>query len=241
MRKTIVAAAIAIAAGAGFASDESHAQTMNLTTYGLQFEELEYRRGEKNEDLFVFNGDAYVGTDELKLRWQGEGEYDLDAKVFEGLENRIVAQVPISTFFDAKAGVRFDTPDGPDRMYGVIGVAGLAPQWFEVDLDLFVSEKGDASSRVDLEYETLLTNRLILTTSADVDFAFSDDEEIGIGSGFSSAEVGARLSYDIWDRRVSPYLGVVYDLLLGDTARYAKNEGEDTGGWRFVVGTKIVF
>jgi hypothetical protein len=42
-----------------------------------------------------------------------------------------VGQIPISDFFDAKAGARFDTPEGSDRTYAVLGVAGLAPQWFD--------------------------------------------------------------------------------------------------------------
>jgi copper resistance protein B len=39
-----------------------------------------------------------------------------------------------------------DSPNGPDRWYGVLGVTGLAPQWFEIDADFFVSEKGEIPS-----------------------------------------------------------------------------------------------
>jgi copper resistance protein B len=161
--------------------------------YGFQAEQLEYRMGDESEKRLVWDADAFVGTDELKLRWQGEGERDLDAENYEKLENRFVLQTPISDFFDAKGGVRVDTPKGADRWYGTVGIVGLAPQWFEVDADLFVSETGDGSARLDVEYEGLLTNRVTLTPSVEINAAFSEDREIEVGRGLSSAEFGLRL------------------------------------------------
>ncbi|NQU58658.1 MAG: copper resistance protein B [Rhodospirillales bacterium] len=219
----------------------AQAQEKGLVFYGLQVEEFEYRRGDEGENLTAWNGDAFISTDEIKLRWLGEGEYDTDATKFETLENSLVLQTPVSDFFDVKGGLRLDTPKGTDRWYGVLGVTGLAPQWFELDADLFVSETGDTSARLDIEYEVLLTNRLILTPSADINVAFTDDPEIGIGSGVSDIEAGARLSYDLIDRAVSPYLGFLYERKFGQTADFARAEGEDVEGWRAVIGTKFVF
>ena len=86
------------------------------------------------------------------------GEYEIEEQAYETLENQLVGQIPISKFFDAKAGVRFDTPEGPDRTYALLGIAGLAPQWFEVDANLYVSKDGDSSAEIDAEYELLFTN-----------------------------------------------------------------------------------
>lgn len=209
--------------------------------YGLQFEQFEYRYGDEDEKSAVWDGDAFVGTDELKLRWQSNGERDLREDSFETLENRLVLQTPISDFFDAKAGVRLDTPTGPDRWYGTAGIAGLAPQWFEVDADLFVSETGDGSARLDIEYEGLLTNHLILTPSLETDIAFSDDREIGIGQGVSKVELGLRLSYDLIDRAVSPYIGVAHERKLGKTADFARDEGEDRDATYVVIGMRLMY
>lgn len=217
------------------------AQETNLIFYGVQMEELEYRQGDTGQNLVVWNGDAFVGTDELKLRWLGEGEYDTDGDVLEKMENRLVLQTPVSDFFDLKAGVRLDSPEGPDRWYGVVGVAGLAPQWIEIDADLFVSETGDVSARLDAEYELLLTNRLILTPSAEIDVALSSDREIGVGSGLSSIELGLRLSYDLVDRTLSPYVGIAYEQKFGRTRDFARDEGEDTAAWFAVIGTRVMF
>jgi copper resistance protein B len=237
MKSYAGAAALAIALSASPAA----AQETNLVYYGFQLEEFEHRRGDESEELLVWNGDAFVGTDELKLRWLGEGEYDTDARKFESMKNRLVLQMPVSDFFDVKAGIRADTPKGKSRLYGVLGVTGLLKQWIEVDADLFVSDVGDASVRLDAEYELLLTNRLTLTPSADLDVAFFDDRKMGVGSGFSSAEVGLRLSYDIYDRLLSPYVGMVWERKFGNTADFVREEGEDVEAWFVAVGVKVLF
>ena len=226
---------------AALAVGPASAQETGLVFYGFQLEEFEHRRGDESEELLVWNGDAFVGTDELKLRWLAEGEYDTNARQFEAMENRLVLQAPVSDFFDVKAGIRADTPKGKSRLYGVLGVTGLLKQWIEVDADLFVSDAGDASVRLDAEYELLLTNRLTLTPSADLGVAFSDDRKMGVGSGFSGAEVGLRLSYDIYDRLLSPYVGVVWERKFGNTADFAREEGEDVEAWFVAVGIKVLF
>ncbi len=188
MKYQFIALLIAVAIVPLLAATPSPAQETSFVFYGVQIEEFEYRFGDEDEKLVTWDGDAFVGTDEIKLRWQSEGEYDTRASKYETLENRLVGQIPISDFFDLKVGFRLDSPDGSDRWYGSVGISGLAKQWFEIDADLFVSEKGDASARLDVEYELLLTNRLILIPSAEINVAFSDDKEIDKGSGLTDVE-----------------------------------------------------
>lgn len=209
--------------------------------YGFQAEEFEYRAGSNGEDLLAFDVDAFIGTDEIKLRLASSGEYDLNAHAFEGLSNKLTLQTPISDFWDIKAGVRYDSPEEYERTYAVLGLTGLAPQWIEVDADLYLSDEGNVSIGFDAEYELLITNYLILTPSAEIEAAFSSDEEIGSGSGINRAELGLRLSYDLIDRALSPYIGVAYERKFGQTANFAKVEGEDTDSWQFVIGTKLLF
>lgn len=218
----------------------AYAMESNLF-YGVQFEQFEYRLGDENEKRAVWDGDLFVGTDALKLRLLSEGERDLDADSFETLENRLVLQTPISDFFDARAGVRLDSPTGTDRWYGTAGVFGLAPQWFEVGADFFVSETGDGSARLDVGYEGLLTNDITLTPSMELDMAFSDDPEIEIGSGLSKVELGLRLSYDLIDRAVVPYIGVSYERKLGNTADFARADNEDISTTYFVIGMRLMY
>jgi copper resistance protein B len=54
--------------------------------YGIQIEQAEYRVGSPT-DVFAWDFDAQVGTDELKLVWRAEAEYGFSADTFETLEN----------------------------------------------------------------------------------------------------------------------------------------------------------
>jgi len=216
------------------------AQEKSPLFYGVQFEQLEYRWG-NDTDVLAWDGDALVGTDDLKLRFQSEGEYSIKESAFETLESQILVQRPISSFFDVKAGVRIDNPRGSDRVYGVLGVQGLAPQWFEVDADLFLSNKSDFSARLDVEYELLITNRIILTPSAEVNFAFSEDRDIMVGSGLGKTELGVRLSYDLVDRSIAPYIGIHYERLFGSTKKLARAENESDDEFFIVAGVRVRF
>ncbi len=137
--------------------------------------------------------------------------------------------------------MRFDTPEGPDRTYAVLGVAGLAPQWFEVDANLYVSKDGDSSAEIDAEYELLFTNYWILSATLDATVAFSEDEEIGVGKGLVSTETGLRLRYDLIDRAFSPTWAWCMSASNGDTADLAKAEGGGTEDWFAVIGARIAF
>ncbi|KKN71508.1 hypothetical protein LCGC14_0419770, partial [marine sediment metagenome] len=164
--------------------------------------------------------------------------------IFSGVEASAkpgAVQIPISKFFDAKAGIRIDTPEGPDRTYAVLGVSGLAPQWFEIDANFYVSKDGDTSAELDAEYELLLTNYWILSATLDATVAFSEDREIGVGKGLVSTETGLRLSYDLIDRAFSPYVGIVHERNYGDTADFAKADGGSTDDWFAVVGARLSF
>lgn len=212
-----------------------------LDVWGVQFEEFEYRYSDGGEEVGVWDADIFYGTDELKVRWLTSGEYAIEEQVYEGLENQFVAQIPISEFFDAKAGVRFDTPAGPDRTYGVLGLSGLAPQWIELEANLYHSNKGKTSAELEAEYELLLTNYWILAATFESTVAFNQDREIGVGTGLVSTETGLRLSYDLVDRAVSPYVGVVHEKKYGDTADFARADGGGTEDWFAVIGARLVF
>ncbi len=227
-------------AGMGFAAALLSGPALaQMTVWAFEAEQLEYRLGEGGTDVLAWDTDAYVGTDELKLRWIGEGEYVFGEDVFEELENQLRLQTPISDFWDVVAGVRVDTPDGPDRVYGVVGVHGLAPQWIEVDADLYISD--EPIFEVDAEYEGLITNRLILTPSIEIEVPLTDDEEIGSGAFGPTLEVGARLGYDLVGRAFSPYVGVHYERAFGETADLRRADGEGAGAVFFVAGAKMLF
>lgn len=207
--------------------------------WGIQVEQFEYRMGESDEDILAWDFDAVVGSDELKFVWRSEAEYEKADRKFESLENQARLQMPISDFFDAVGGVRLESPKGSDRVSGVLGIHGLAKQWFEVDADLFLS--GDPSARFEVEYEGLITNYITFTPSLEIDLPFTDDEEFEFGAWGPKVELGARLSYDLIDRAVSPYIGVHYEQLFGATKRLAEADGKEDNALFGVLGVRMMF
>lgn len=221
-------------------ADSAHAQETGLNFYGAQLEEFEYRYGDEQQRLLTWDGDVFRGNDKRRWRWLSEGEYDLQAGEFAELENRFVVQKPISEFFDVKLGLRLDSPKEFTRWYGVLGLTGLAPQWFEVDLDLFVSENGAASLRADVEYELLLTNRWILVAALESTYAATQDREANVGAGLNDVQLGLRLSYDWLGRKVAPYFGVFHESKHGETAKLLAEQGEAADSWFYVLGVRLM-
>lgn len=211
----------------------------SMLLWGVEVEQLEARHGESDANLFAWSFDAMAGGDELKAIWRSEGELTTGTRTFERLENQLRLQWPVSTFFDAAAGIRVDTPRGRDRTYGVIGIKGLAPQWLQVDADLYVAD--DPVFRLEVEYEGLITNRLILIPSLELDLPLAGDEPVGLGAFDPRLEVGARLGYDLVDRLLSPYLGVHYERAWGKTADLRREEGEDDETLYLVIGLRMLF
>lgn len=208
------------------------------TGYMVLLDQLE-ARVQDGQDGYAWEGDAWYSGDynRLWVKTEGEGEFGgaLESAEVQALYNRA-----IDPWFNLQAGVRYDIRPKPDRAHLVVGVQGLAPYWFEVDAAAFLSEKGDLTGRFEAEYDQRITNRLILQPRVEVELAAQDVPELGIGSGLSSAEAGLRLRYEI-KREFAPYIGVDYERRFGDTARFARAEGEDVGGWAFLVGLRSWF
>lgn len=214
-----------------------------LKTYRFLLDQLEARVG-RGRNGYAWDAEAWYGGDINKLWITTEGEGTFSESV-EIAEVQALWSRAIDPWFDLQFGVRQDFQSGPDRTYLAAGVQGLAPYWFEVDATAFVSNKGEVSARFEGEYDLRLTQALILQPRIEFDLALQDSPEIRVGSGLSTAELGARLRYEFFPRSgpavIAPYVGVQYERAFGDTARYYRASGEDAGGWNFLVGLRTWF
>jgi len=204
----------------------------------FQADRMEYR-AHNGKDGYVWDAQGWIGDDHNKLWGKSEGEGAF-GEAIENAEAQALYSRPVSPFFDVQAGLRQDLGSGPDRTYGVIGLQGLVPYWFEVDSAFFISDKGDVTARIEAEYELLFTQRLVLQPRAELNFAFQDVDEQGVGSGLSTAEVGARLRYE-FTRQFAPYVGISWERAVGDTADFVRAEGGDPGTTSFVAGIRLWF
>ena len=205
----------------------------------VKIDQLEFR-SQDGDDVASWDGQARIGNDLHKLALKSEGEYVLDPDTTETAEFQLLYLRMISDFFDVQAGLRHDFQPNPSRTYAVLGINGLAPQWFEVDASLFLSDEGDVSARFHVEYDILFTQRLVLQPNAEVNVAFSDDEPTGVGSGISDIELGLRLRYE-FVREFAPYLGIQWERKLGNTSDFARAEGEDDNVFSIVAGVRVFF
>lgn len=80
----------------------------------------------------------------------------------------------------------------------------------------------------------------ILQPRVEFDLAARDVPEIGIGSGLSTAEFGARLRYEIAPE-FAPYVGTEYERAFGDTADFRRAAGEGAGGGSLLFGLRTWF
>ena len=225
------------------ARSEMYREHGGLRTYRVLFDQLEARIG-KGRDGYGWDVEAWYGGDINKLWVTSEGEGTFGERV-ESAEVQALWSRAIDPWFDLQLGVRQDFRSGPDRTYLAAGVQGLAPYWFEVEAMAFVSHKGEVSARFEGEYDLRLTQALILQPRVEFDLALEDSPEIRVGSGLSTAELGARLRYEFLPKSgpavIAPYVGVQYERAFGDTARYYRASGEDRGGWSFLAGLRTWF
>lgn len=192
------------------------------------------------DDALLWDAQGWIGGDERKFWVKTEGEYSLDASEFEAAQLQALYSRAISPNFDLQIGVRHDFEPGPATSYGVVGVQGLAPYWFEIDAAAFLSDAGDLTARIEAEYELLITQRLVLQPRAELQFAAGDVAEHDLGAGLTETEFGLRLRYEI-SREFAPYIGVEWHDLQGDTADLARLNGEATSDRVIAVGIRFWF
>jgi copper resistance protein B len=200
---------------------------------------LEYQTRE-GKDALLWDVMGWVGNDYNKLYLESEGSWLTDEEEFEEAEVEMFFGRNIATFWDLRAGIRHDFEPEPTRTFAALGVLGLAPYWFEVEATAYLSDDGDLSASIELEYDLLLTQRLILQPRFETGIAAHESEEYGIGRGINDIELGIRLRYEI-RREFAPYIGVSWAQKLGETKDLAEDEGEDTDVLSFVAGIRFWF
>jgi copper resistance protein B len=210
-----------------------------IFTY-VQAEQLEYRIAIDGADTFSWDVRGWVGGDYNRLWFKTQGDHHIDGPVENGEEVQLRYSRLVSPFWDLAVGARYDVEPDPSRAYAVFALHGLAPYLYEVDADMFVSEEGDVSARLEVEYPLLLTQRLILQPSFELNFAAQEVKELRVGPGLSQVELGVRLRYEI-TRELAPYIGFVWERKVGRTADLARGVREEFDTPAFVVGMRFWF
>jgi len=211
----------------------------NMLFYFFSGDRLEYRSFDEGEAV-LWDFRTWVMSDYNKLYLESEGEWSIDDNAFDKAEGRLLYGHAIAPFWDVRGGVRYDFEPGPERAYAVLGILGLAPQWFEVDANLYLSDEGDVSFRIESEYDILLTQRLILQPRLELEVSAQDVPEYSTYAGFTGVEIELRLRYEI-SRKFAPYIGISWESALGESANRIESGGGDPATTSFVAGVKFWF
>ncbi len=203
--------------------------------------------------LLAENLEAARSEDQTTMRYDIQGWYGgvynravlkaegdaADGQVEEA-RTEILYGRALRPYWDAQAGVRQDSGKGPSRTWLGVGLQGLAPYWFELDLTGYIGEGGRTALRLDASYELLFTQRLILEPTLEADVYGKSDPRRGIGRGFSDIDLQLRLRYEI-RREFAPYVGVSWVRKFGRTRDIARADGGDASEVQVVAGLRFWF
>jgi len=213
---------------------------MNFATFKAH--RLEYLWSTEGEDeALVWDVAAWAGNDFNKIYLKSEGEALMQPEnEVEEFNLELLYSHNIHRFWDVQIGVRHDFDPSPARSFAAIGLQGLAPHWIETDLTAYVSEDGDVSAALELEYEMLITQRLVLVPRLEAGLSFNDVPEYEQWQGLTDIELGMRLMYHL-KRKFAPYLGVGWHNLVGKTANRVESLGGDPDDFKVLTGVHFWF
>lgn len=186
----------------------------------------------------AWEADGWYGGDIHRLWLRSEGERSEGRTGAANLE--LLYGRSVSPWWDVVAGIRHDFAPGSSQDWLAVGVQGLAPYLLEVSATAYLGESGRSMLGLEVEYELLLTNRLILQPMIEATVHGKADPARGIGSGLSTVEAGLRLRYEI-HRRFAPYVGVVHERAFGDTAGLRRAAGAGARDTHLVAGLRFWF
>ena len=190
-------------------------------------------------DGYRWDAEGWFGGDIDRLVVKSEGEGARSRKI-ETAETQALWGHAISPYFNLQGGIRFDIEPNPSRGYAVLGVEGIAPYWFHFEATAFLSQRGEFRARFKTDYDLRVTQRLIFQPRVELDFAGRDISPIHVGSGFSKAELGGRLRYEV-EREFAPYIGISQEWKLGRTADFTRAAGDEAQTTSVAVGVRSWF
>ncbi len=190
-----------------------------------------------NDEVFNWDLDTWLGSDEHKLRIKSEGEM-ADSHI-ERDENWLLYSYNFDTFWDMQAGVRYDS-DPESATYFAAGFSGLAPYYINTDVFLLLGEGGNMRLNTQVSKDFLFTQQWILQPYAELNTSSQEMDNQRLGSGITDVTAGLQLRYEI-TRKFAPYIRLETRHLLGDTADMADNDGDDRRENTLTAGMRLLF
>lgn len=200
----------------------------------LLVDRLEWMHG--SADDAAYDVQAWYGLDYNRAVLKAEGDVGR-GRVQEG-RAELLWDRAVFPFWDAQFGVRYDHGAEAGRGWLALGVQGLAPYWFGIDVTAYLREAGRTALRIAADYELLFTQRLVLQPRLEMNFYGQTEPGRAEGTGLAETRSGLRLRYEI-RREVSPYVGIEWVAKHGGTAASTRAAGEADHETRWVAGVRL--
>ena len=186
----------------------------------------------------VYDAQAWFGQTYDRALIRAEGEVNNGAA--QNARSELLWAHAISPYWDSHLGLRYDHGLKPDRTWLALGVQGLAPYWIYVEATAYLGEQGRTAFRLELEYDLLITQKLILQPRIEANVYGKQDLTRKLGNGLADFEAGIRLRYEL-NRQFAPYLGVEWTNQFGKTADFQISNGQADNQTRLVAGVHFWF
>lgn len=200
----------------------------------VTLDQLEARAADGGDEI-AWKAWGWYGSDTDKAWLKGEGRRvagtTRDARV-EALWDHVAAR-----WWSVQTGLRRDIGASGARDWLALGVQGLAPGFFVTEVTAYL-RSDRVALRASVEYDLLLTQRLVLQPALDANLASRSDALRGQGAGLSDASLGLRLRYEL-RREFAPFVGVRWERRFGNTADLARSGAESARDVQALAGLRI--
>ena len=233
MKKLILLITLLLSADHAYSEGKPHAGSIH---WMVMAEQLEWRDLDEGDGA-SWDINSWIGSDLNKVSLASEGERDGEGT--ESAETRLAWQRAVAPYWDLQLGWRRDwQPDDPNRDWAMAAMTGTAPYFVETSVQLFIGGDTRTQLRMEFEKEILLTQRLELVPSLELNAFGRSDEAQEVDHGLAKVEAGLRLHYAII-RQIAPYIGVHHERLTGGTADLAEADGHEVRDTVFTAGLRL--
>ncbi len=192
----------------------------------------------RSDFSMTYDWQAWFGGDYNKVLIRTEGEIDRGS--FKNARNELLWAHAVAPYWDSQVGIRYDSGLGAERTWGAFGLQGYAPYWVYVEATAYIGEGARTAFRLELEYDLLFTQKLILQPRIEMNFYSRRDRSRLVSSGLSNIEAGLRLRYELI-REFAPYVGIEWASTFGSAADDIRANGNKAEETRFVAGIHFWF
>lgn len=231
MKRVLTAASLCCAAAAaGFVSGAARAAEGDPVYSYTKVEADSGKVRRSPGSVQKLNVDGWIGGDFNRFWFLFDGERKggrTERTELQAMYGRYVAP-----FWDFQVGLRLDSQPN-SRTYGVIGLRGLAPYSFDVDLKLFVRDNGKLLARARFENDFLITNRFIARPYVNAEWSGANIDNT-VRTGLYQIDLGIQARYE-FNRRIAPYVD------LGRSFYPRATGGADKAATRLSAGLRVIF